>query len=146
MPTIVSILFVNPAGEILVHHRDNDPRILFPNQWSIIGGHVEDGETPEEALVREVREEIGHELTRFEHLATFYDADHVRYFYAAPLDKPISELVLGEGQALRFIEPRRALDELDVCITGRRYIEAYLGYMENDLTRFQTLIQTRLET
>ncbi|MBI4550664.1 MAG: NUDIX domain-containing protein [Candidatus Latescibacteria bacterium] len=129
MPTIVSILFVNPDGEILVHHRDNDPRILFPDQWSIIGGHVEDGETPEQALIREVREEIGHDLTQFEHLATFYDADHTRHFYVAPLDKPVSALVLGEGQGLRFIDPRRALDELDVCLTGRRYIEAYLCHL-----------------
>ena len=129
MPTVVSILFVNPDGEILVHHRDNDPRILFPNQWSIIGGHVEDGETPEHALVREVREEIDYDLTQFKHLATFYDADYIRYFYVAPLDKPVSALTLGEGQALRFIHPRRALDELDVCLTGRRYIEAYLYHL-----------------
>jgi 8-oxo-dGTP diphosphatase len=34
-------------------------RRFYPGVWDLIGGHVETGETPEEALVREIREEIG---------------------------------------------------------------------------------------
>ncbi|GAA1563595.1 hypothetical protein GCM10009789_15870 [Kribbella sancticallisti] len=32
---------------------------MFPGIWDIVGGHLEDGETPEQALVREVEEETG---------------------------------------------------------------------------------------
>ena len=34
-------------------------REFYPGVWDLIGGHVERGETPEGALVREIREEIG---------------------------------------------------------------------------------------
>jgi len=34
-------------------------RRFYPGVWDLIGGHVEAGETPEEALARELREEIG---------------------------------------------------------------------------------------
>lgn len=42
-------------------------------KWIGVGGHVEDQETPEECLVREVKEETGFTLTsyKFRGLVTF---------------------------------------------------------------------------
>ena len=65
MITISTAILVNPNREILVNLRDNDPEIIFPNQWSLIGGHVEPGEKPEDGLIREVKEEIGFVLTKY---------------------------------------------------------------------------------
>ena len=131
-------MLVNADGDILVNLRDDDPRIIFPNQWSLIGGHVEEGEEPEEGLVREVDEEIGYQVTEFLPLATFFDGADVRHLYLVPIDASIDELVLGEGQAIRFIEPARALAELDLCVTGRRCIEVYLRHLD-----FQAYVRTR---
>ena len=138
MSIISSAMLVNPDGDILVNLRDDDPRIIFPNQWSLIGGHVEAGESPEEGLVREVREEIGYRLTEYHALTTFFDGEDVRHLYLSPIDAPIEDLVLGEGQAIRFIDPQRALAELDLCVTGRRCIEVYLRHLE-----FQAYVRTR---
>jgi ADP-ribose pyrophosphatase YjhB (NUDIX family) len=44
------------TGRLLVVRRKNPPS---EGLWSIPGGHVEPGETPAEAVVREVREETG---------------------------------------------------------------------------------------
>jgi 8-oxo-dGTP diphosphatase len=38
-------------------------RKLFPDTWDIVGGHVEGGETLDEALRREIEEETGWDLS-----------------------------------------------------------------------------------
>lgn len=43
--------------DVLMAHRSAD-RSSYPDTWSFPGGHVEPGETLEEALVRELTEEI----------------------------------------------------------------------------------------
>ncbi|MBM3262778.1 MAG: NUDIX domain-containing protein [candidate division Zixibacteria bacterium] len=130
MSVVVSALLVRPNGEILVHLRDDDPRIVFPNVWSLIGGHAEEGETPEQTLVREVEEEIGFRVENPVHLAVFCDGAATRHLFVVPIDVPIDALTLTEGQAIRYIAPQQALTELDLAVTGRRYIEAYLRHLE----------------
>ena len=45
-------------GRILLCHRSPDRR-WYPNVWDLPGGHVELGETPSDALKRELLEELG---------------------------------------------------------------------------------------
>ncbi len=59
---VVGALVVNSEGRIFVQRRSKD-RKLFPGCWDIVGGHVEHGETLEQALVREVYEETGWTLS-----------------------------------------------------------------------------------
>jgi 8-oxo-dGTP diphosphatase len=55
-------VIVDDDGRIFIQRRSPDRR-LFPNTWDIVGGHVEPGETLEEALYREVREETGWQVS-----------------------------------------------------------------------------------
>ena len=50
----VAALMVNPAGGLLICERAN-----IPGAWQFPQGGVDPGESPEQALFREVREEIG---------------------------------------------------------------------------------------
>ena len=102
MKQIAAIILENDKGEILLYLRDNKPDIPFPNYWDLIGGHVEEGETPEEALVREVKEELDIDLTDY----TFYkkyeclsgDAyENIKYIYSGKINLPIEEVTLLEG-------------------------------------------------
>jgi len=102
MKQIAAIILENDKGEILLYLRDNKPDIPFPNYWDLIGGHVEEGETPEEALLREVKEELDIDLTDY----TFYkkyecltgDAyENIKYIYSGKINLPIEEVTLLEG-------------------------------------------------
>ncbi|MEU8437829.1 NUDIX domain-containing protein [Streptomyces sp. NPDC029216] len=48
--------------------RRSPGRRLFPDCWDIVGGHVEPGESPLDALAREVEEETGWRLRRVRRL------------------------------------------------------------------------------
>lgn len=55
--TIAAAILVD-HGRVLLAHR-HPQRAWYPNCWDLIGGHVEPGEVPLDALRRECREEIG---------------------------------------------------------------------------------------
>jgi 8-oxo-dGTP diphosphatase len=64
----VGALFVRQGGEALLGLRA-PWKSTWPLHWDTIGGHVEDGETLCDALIREAREELGVTPTKFELLA-----------------------------------------------------------------------------
>jgi 8-oxo-dGTP diphosphatase len=102
MKEIAAIIFENDKEEFLLYLRDNKPTIPFPNHWDLIGGHVEEGETPEQALVREVKEELGLDLKDYKFYKRFEcltgDAyENIKYIYTGRINIPIEEITLYEG-------------------------------------------------
>lgn len=109
MVKISQIIFRNPQGKYLVYLRDNDPNIPFPNHWDLIGGHIEKGELPIEALKREVMEEIEFRLKEYSFWKKYVCVKgdvtpNVKYIFQGTIDKPIEEIPLNEGQYLRFVD------------------------------------------
>ncbi|MCI1261848.1 MAG: NUDIX domain-containing protein [Tetrasphaera jenkinsii] len=64
MPIAIAVAVLVRDGRALLGHRHPNRR-WYPDCWDLIGGHVEPGETPEEAVRRECREEIGVEIEEF---------------------------------------------------------------------------------
>jgi 8-oxo-dGTP diphosphatase len=71
MRNIVNALFVRDGTVLLA--RRSPHRSAYPGLWSFPGGHVEPHETLVEALVREVREEVGVVPTIFSFLVSIPD-------------------------------------------------------------------------
>jgi 8-oxo-dGTP diphosphatase len=100
-----AVFLVNGQGELLLRLRDDRPDILHPNCWDVIGGLLEPGETPEEALLRETREEIGLDLQDFGFWRVHEGRITTFYLFHAPLAEPAESLLLTEGQEVRFLAP-----------------------------------------
>jgi 8-oxo-dGTP diphosphatase len=64
----VGALFVGADGKILLGLRAPSKKV-WPNHWDTIGGRVEAGESLDDALVPEAREEVGVTPTRFRLIA-----------------------------------------------------------------------------
>lgn len=115
MIEIAQVLLFDRHDRLLIYLRDEKADIPFPNYWDFFGGHVEVGETPEQALVREVKEELGIELVSYEFFRSYecLQGDvypNKKYIYRARIDRTIDELTLHEGQRLASIELDQCFD------------------------------------
>lgn len=68
-----TLCYIENNDQYLMLHRIKKQNDMNQGKWIGVGGHVEDQETPEECLVREVKEETGFTLTsyKFRGLVTF---------------------------------------------------------------------------
>ena len=124
MKQIAQVLLFDRDRKLLIYLRDDKPDIPFPNYWDFFGGHVEEGETPEKALVREVKEELAIDLTEWKFVRSYECVDddvypNVKYIYRAQIDKRPAELVLSEGQRLTSIAMEERFNFPFANILGR---------------------------
>ena len=108
MKEIAQALIFDSAARLLIYLRDDKADIPYPNHWDFFGGHVEANEHPEQALVREVKEELGIECRewRFYRRYACLQGDaypNVKYIFYGRIDRSPADLSLLEGQRLAAI-------------------------------------------
>ncbi len=109
---VVAAALVDPDGRVLIAKRP--PGKTMAGLWEFPGGKVQSGETPEAALIRELREEIGID-TRQSCLAPVAFASHayedfhlIMPLYACRVWQGIVQA--REGQELAWVRPVRLGD------------------------------------
>lgn len=72
-----TLCYLEKDGKYLMLHRTAKKNDMNKDKWIGVGGHFEQDESPEECLLREVREETGYTLTswKFRGLVTFVSGD-----------------------------------------------------------------------
>lgn len=70
---LTTLCYIEKDGQYLMLHRISKKHDVNKDKWIGIGGHFEEGESPEECLLREAKEETGLTLTswKFRGIVTF---------------------------------------------------------------------------
>jgi len=102
------IILLNNNNEVLLILRDDKLSIPFPNMWDIPGGRVEIGEKPEEAIRREMIEEMGlADLGEINLFNIFTYENITDYIFWKRLDLNPEEIDLKEGQRIEYFSLER---------------------------------------
>jgi 8-oxo-dGTP diphosphatase len=127
------IILINSNNEVLLLLRDNKPEIPFPNQWDIPGGEIEQGETPDLTIRREMNEEMGLDDLNDIKLFKIYRTDNLTDFiFWKKLDLNVDEIILNEGQRIKYFS-RDKIRELKLAFDYNLVIEEFFReVVEND--------------
>lgn len=113
------LLIINESGEILIHQRASNKR-LFPLCWEPVGGHVEQGETVQDCIRREIYEESGLRLEKIIDIIGMFEwenSEGKKYtniqLMGTAIGKPRIED--GEAIAMKWISEQ----EIDILLENR---------------------------
>ncbi|HZY43144.1 MAG TPA: NUDIX domain-containing protein [Anaerolineae bacterium] len=111
----VVIILEDRSGCIAMQLRDDRLDVVAAGQWGLFGGWIESNESPRDAVVREVEEELNcalkvSKLSLLESRSinwgvppdVFMMSTHVFHY---PVTTECDHAVLNEGQAFRFMQP-----------------------------------------
>lgn len=96
-----TLCYIEREGQYLMLHRVKKKNDVNQDKWVGIGGKFEDKESPEECLLREVREETGLTLTsyRYRGLVTFvsdrWETEYMHLFTADAFEGELIECTEG---------------------------------------------------
>lgn len=121
----VSCAIIENENEILVAQRGE--RMSFPLKWEFPGGKIEEGETAEEGIKRELREELSIEIRVKEHLEPVihhYEKISVE-LYPMTCELIGGELKAVEHKAIKWVE-KHELAHFDWIAADVSIVKTYL--------------------
>lgn len=112
-------LLVTADGRYLMQLRDAFPHLLVPDHWGVFGGRVEDGESPRQAVLRELQEELRFVparvlwFTESAYVLPQLDVPptQVTFFEVPVTEADVAAMVLEEGAAMRLMSAEDLLAE-----------------------------------
>lgn len=108
---VALIVFYDAKKRILLQDRKGISK--RGAKWGYFGGGIEDGESPEEAVIRETKEELNFDLKDHKFIGIFknkVDEDLIveRYVFISPLKDKLSKFKQIEGEGMQLFTLDRA--------------------------------------
>jgi 8-oxo-dGTP pyrophosphatase MutT (NUDIX family) len=108
---IVSAVIYTTEGRYLMQLRDDKPGLPLRNHWAFFGGEVDPGEAPQDAILREVEEEL---TFRTNNCCWFHEAVYIlplhgrnvvrkAYYLIEIKPEEVDSMVLCEGADLKLM-------------------------------------------
>ena len=123
---VVAAILRDRAGRVLLAERQKDSE--FSGLWEFPGGKTEPSEASEEALSRELKEELGIEVTKVEKFLTL-DHDyadrrvHIDFFLVTEWRGEPRPM---DGQGLRWVLPRE-ISKKEILPANTAVVDALAG-------------------
>lgn len=115
-------------GSFLLHLRDTKAPTM-PGQWCLIGGSTENDELPEDAIIREIKEETNLKVQNPVFFKNFTFNEKIIYVYHCKIDTRQDNIILGEGADIRFFGKDELLTILKNIKDKNIYIEALIEHL-----------------
>jgi len=130
------LLIENGRGEVLLQLRDNKPEIPYPNTWGTFGGQIEAGEQPEQAVIREIKEELDYQPKALEQYGLFpCDGYDIYMFCCCDPGLKLDALQVHEGQRAEFFSSAD-LDGHSFAFNCREIVQDYYARFYPEVTVF----------
>ena len=119
-----TLCYLQRGDSYLMLHRVKKENDLNQDKWIGVGGKFEDRESPEDCLLREVREETGLRLTRwqFRGIVTFINnQDEAEYMHLFTADRWEGDLIPCNEGDLRWV-PKAEVPALNLWPGDRIFL------------------------
>lgn len=120
-----TLCYIEKEGQYLMLHRVKKEHDINRDKWIGIGGKFEEKESPEECLLREVKEETGLTLTRYAYrgLVTFVsDRWTTEYMHLFTADEFTGEMIECSEGDLEWV-PKDKVRELPIWTGDKIFLD-----------------------
>ena len=128
------LAYIKKDHQYLLLYRNKKKNDINEGKWIGVGGHIEKGETPEEALIREIKEETNLDTISFSKRGIIYfinnDFSEIMHLYI--VDKYQGEIKECDEGELKFVD----IDLLDTLPMWEGD-KIFLEYLNKDETYFE---------
>ena len=112
MTSLSTLCYIEKDGKYLMLHRTVKKNDVNKDKWIGVGGHFEADESPEECVLREVKEETGYTLTsyRFRGIVTFVSGNGVtEYMHLFTADEFEGKTIACDEGELEWVKKEDVL-------------------------------------
>ncbi len=140
------LCYIQKGDEYLLLYRNKKENDVNEGKYIGIGGHLENGETKEQALIREIKEETGLTLLHYQYRAKllFVNDDYQEIMYLYTADKYSGELINCDEGELVWVNKDKMLELphwegdqyfLEKMMKNNNYFEMTLIYQKDKLIK-----------
>lgn len=128
------LAYIDNGNEYLMLYRNKKKNDYNHGKWIGVGGHIEDGEAPNQALIREIKEETGLDVLSYKLVGEieFIDTDFNELMYLYIVDNYSGNLIECDEGDLKWI-PKNDILKLNLYEGDKLFLERLLN---NDYNKF----------